>query len=598
MDITYFGFSSPGPVRQNNEDYLAFWQPTDPEEVVARGSACVIADGVGGNNHGEVASSLAAETAIQVFKDSKSGMAPSGLLWQMFNAANLAVYDRGMQDRTTGGRMATTLSITLFRNNEINIGHVGDTRVYLIQDGVIRCLTTDHSYIAFHAKMGLMTGIDAANSPMGGALTRSIGKEPTIRVDTMNHVVNVGDYVIHCTDGLHNHVTEHEIIALVKNKSPKEACQDLIGLAHARGTEDNVSVQVIRIDKVEQITYYRGTPVVQQQEAQPATSSEVEVGQVVDDRFEIVSLISRSGMASVFKAKDRTDGQTVVLKVPFMQFESDPAFFSRFEREEAIGKRMDHPYILHIVPVDPDKRSRPYIAMEYLDGQTLDRATPKDHPMPIEQAVNIAARICEALEHMHGKTVIHRDLKPQNIMLCRDGSIRIMDFGIAKAAGMRRITFTGFSPAMGTPDYMAPEQVKGKRGDERTDIYSLGAILYELVTGSVPFEGANPFLIMNARLTGDPVAPRKLNPAISEQLEETILHAMERNPAERFASATALADELLHPEKVHLTGRHLRLQKPMVWKSRWRTFAWGFAAAMVPIAIFLIIFLVSRAHSK
>jgi sulfur transfer complex TusBCD TusB component (DsrH family) len=244
-----------------------------------------------------------------------------------------------------------------------------------------------------------MSSADAANSPMGGALTRSIGSDPTIRVDTMTHVVNVGDYVIHCTDGLHNHVTEHEIIALVRNKSPKEACQDLVGLAHARGTEDNVSVQVIRIDKVEQITYYRGTPVVQKQEVHTPVSSEIEVGNVVDDRFEIVSLISRSGMASVFKAKDRTNGDTVVLKVPFMQFESDPAFFSRFEREEAIGKKMNHPYILHIVPVDPAKRSRPYIAMEFLDGQTLDRATPKDHLMPIEQAVGVAARICEALEH-------------------------------------------------------------------------------------------------------------------------------------------------------------------------------------------------------
>ena len=124
-------------------------------------------------------------------------------------------------------------------------------------------------------------------------------------------------------------------------------------------------------------------------------------------------------------------------------------------------------------------------------------------------ALAIAGRICEALEYLHGQNVIHRDLKPENIMLCDDGSIRIMDFGIAKAAGLRRLTFAGFSASMGTPDYMAPEQVKGKRGDARTDIYSLGAMLYEMVTGATPFEGTNPYAIMNARLTGDPVAPRK-----------------------------------------------------------------------------------------
>ena len=133
--------------------------------------------------------------------------------------------------------------------------------------------------------------------------------------------------------------------------------------------------------------------------------------------------------------------------------------------------------------------------------------------MPVADALKITSRLCDALDHMHKKKIIHRDLKPENVMICNDGTLRIMDFGIAKAAGMRRLTFGGFSPVMGTPDYMAPEQVKGKRGDERTDIYSLGAILYEMVTGGGPVRGANPYIIMNSRLTGDPVAPTHGEPA-------------------------------------------------------------------------------------
>jgi serine/threonine protein kinase len=163
---------------------------------------------------------------------------------------------------------------------------------------------------------------------------------------------------------------------------------------------------------------------------------------------------------------------------------------------------------------------------------------------------------------MHDHDVVHRDLKPDNIMICSDGSIRIMDFGIAKFESARRLTFGAFTPAMGTPDYMAPEQVKGKRGDARTDIYSLGAILYEMVTGTMPFEGANPFIIMNARLSGDPIAPRKKNADITPQVEEIILHAMARNPEERYPTALAMKKDLDNPEAVEVTGRADRLVAP------------------------------------
>jgi serine/threonine-protein kinase len=224
--------------------------------------------------------------------------------------------------------------------------------------------------------------------------------------------------------------------------------------------------------------------------------------------------------------------------------------------------------LLKFIPVE--NRSRPYIVTEYLRGYTLSHLLNNVRPLPEKDALKFAVRICEALEHMHEHQVIHRDLKPQNIMVCYDGTIRIMDFGIAKAAEGRRITFTGFTPSMGTPDYMAPEQVKGKRGDERTDIYSLGAILYEMATGFTPFEGENPFVIMNARVASDPVAPTLRNPQLSPQVEEIILHAMAREPAQRYPSATALKTDLADPGQVELTGRVARLQTSQPWQSAWR----------------------------
>ena len=295
-------------------------------------------------------------------------------------------------------------------------------------------------------------------------------------------------------------------------------------------------------------------------------------------------------MASIFKATDKTTGETVAVKVPFMQFESDPAFYSRFQREEEIGKMLNHPNILRIIPVD-GKKSRPYIAMEFLDGNTLRQSMRSAGKMPVAEVLAIASRICDALEYMHQQGIVHRDLKPENIMLCRDGSLRIMDFGIAKAAAMRRLTFAGFSPSMGTPDYMAPEQVKGKRGDARTDLYSLGAMMYEMVTGYAPFEGGNPYLIMNARLVGDPIAPRKRNKEIPPEVEEIILHAMERDPDDRYATAAEMKAELDHPEKVQVTGRHERLRPPVVWNTRWRTARTIVLAMLVPVVVFGLMYL-------
>jgi serine/threonine-protein kinase len=169
-----------------------------------------------------------------------------------------------------------------------------------------------------------------------------------------------------------------------------------------------------------------------------------------------------------------------------------------------------------------------------------------------------------------------------------------MDFGIAKAAGLRRLTFAGFSASMGTPDYMAPEQVKGRRGDARTDIYSLGVMLYEMVTGATPFEGNNPYAIMNARLIGDPVAPRKHVPELPAEVEEIILHALERQPFDRYPTAAAMKLEVDAPEKVQVTGRNERLRPPSEWQGnmhKWRMYV---LATLVPVLTVVILYLLFR----
>jgi len=586
MQISYAALSTEGPVRPNNEDSIAYWQPKNEADWRNHGAIAVLADGVGGQSSGEVASKLACESVLKVFLESKPLASPAQILFQMFAAANIAVYDQNVKHNGTG-RMATTLTVSLFRHNEVNIGHVGDCRVYVVQQGRIRRVTNDHSYAGVQLKLGLITVQEAMNSEMRSVLTRTVGQEPTIRVDYHTISVHGGDIIVQMCDGMWSQLTEGEMLEVVGKQTPEEACKMLIRMAERRGADDNLSVQVVHVQAIERLSYYRGLPTFQK-ESPAIMGSELEVGQVLDGRFRIVDVISRSGMASIFKAIDQTTDGVVALKVPFMQFESDPGFYQRFQREQAIGKALQHPYILKMMDDESMNKTRPYIVMEYLEGQTLGHLMQTIRPMPEPDALKIASRICEALHYMHEHDVVHRDLKPDNIMICNDGSIRIMDFGIAKMESARRLTFGGFTPAMGTPDYMAPEQVKGKRGDRRTDIYSLGAILYEMVTGSVPFEGANPFIIMNSRLSGDPVAPRKQNDKISPQVEEIILHAMARNPQDRYATAMDMKLELDHPETVQLTGRCDRLVTPNPVSGKLRRYRLVAICIMIPIVVFAI----------
>jgi serine/threonine protein kinase len=318
-------------------------------------------------------------------------------------------------------------------------------------------------------------------------------------------------------------------------------------------------------------------------------SQDIQIGQLLDKRFEITALIERGGMSTVFKALDLHTGGPAVLKVPHAEFEGSRANSSRFAREAAIIGKLDHPGILKIFPVA--EKSRPYVAMEYLEGETLSEILGRARPLPECLAVQLASRLCGILEYMHRHGVVHRDVKPGNIMISDDGSPHLIDFGIAKAPAMEAFTLGWSSPNMGTPEYMSPEQIRGDRVDAQTDIYSLGVVLYEIVTGTRPFQGATTDEIFNARLAGDPRPPRELNNNLSEQIEEIILHAMAPNPSDRYCSAAAMKAELDSPENVQVTGMYMHPRKPNPWPKRLRLAGVIMALAASPVVLFFFFLL-------
>jgi len=283
-----------------------------------------------------------------------------------------------------------------------------------------------------------------------------------------------------------------------------------------------------------------------------ALMTTMEAGDTLD-HYLLEATVARSGMSTLYRARDLASGRQVAIKIPHAEMEKDPILLERFKREQEIGQELDHPGI--VKTFDDEDRSRLYMVMEWVDGNLLRNVLNEqdehgERRLPIERAVKIALGILDALDYMHKHGVVHRDLKPENVMVDDEDNIKLIDFGIAMKEDARRLTYAGPSPMLGTPDYISPEQVKGQRGDQRSDIYALGAMLYEMLTGKVPFVGANPLVVMNERVLMDPVPARKLNPEITPQLDEILHRAMVREPRHRYSTAADMAWELEHQEQV------------------------------------------------
>jgi eukaryotic-like serine/threonine-protein kinase len=297
-------------------------------------------------------------------------------------------------------------------------------------------------------------------------------------------------------------------------------------------------------------------------------------------------------MASIYRATDIRDGRQVALKIPHPELEAEPVLYDRFKREQEIGTSLDHPGVMKVY-ADED-HSRLYMVMEWVDGRLLRQIISEAKKLPVDRAKQIVIKIAQALDYIHSHGVVHRDLKPENIMVDKDDNIKLIDFGIAGKEGARRLTFAKLSQVMGTPDYISPEQVKGKRGDGRSDIYALGVMLYEMLTGETPFQGPNPFAIMNDRLLNNPIPPREVDPSISPQLQEVIYRAIERDPKNRYPNAREMASDLEHLDQVGVAERP-ELHDWKVRRAPWvRRVLFYIMLALIPIIIFGLLLLVAK----
>ena len=319
--------------------------------------------------------------------------------------------------------------------------------------------------------------------------------------------------------------------------------------------------------------------------------STLEPGDLLD-HYRIDATIARTGMSVLYRATDVDDGKVVAVKVPLPEMEADPVLFERFKREEEIGQLLDHAGI--VKTYNDEERSRVYMVIEWVDGRLLRVVLNEEKKLPTERAVKIVLGMCDALDYMHKRGIVHRDLKPENVMVDGEDQIKLIDFGIAMKEDARRLTFVNFSATLGTPDYISPEQVKGQRGDQRSDIYALGIMLYEMLTGRVPFVEPNPLAAMNERVLHDPPPPRELNAEISPELEEILYRALERDPRHRYSTAHEMAWDLEHQEQVGVADRDMR-PAGRGKRAGVSTKALLYAGlALVPIVLFVLMLVLAR----
>lgn len=269
------------------------------------------------------------------------------------------------------------------------------------------------------------------------------------------------------------------------------------------------------------------------------------IGTILGNRYRILELIGEGGMALVYKAEDTLLNREVAIKVLRPQYATDSEFVERFRREAQSAASLSHPNVVNIYDVGRQD-GVDYIVMEYVRGETLKEIIRREAPLPIGRVLDISRQISEALYHAHLNNIVHRDIKPHNILVARDGRVKVTDFGIARAASGSSVTQTGV--VLGSVQYFSPEQAKGVPADQSSDLYSLGCVMYELLTGTVPFKGDSPISVALKHIQEGPIPPRHIRPGIPLAVEAIVMKALEKSKQRRYQSAGEMIRDFLRAE--------------------------------------------------
>ncbi|MFQ3459294.1 bifunctional protein-serine/threonine kinase/phosphatase [Bradyrhizobium sp. UFLA01-814] len=553
LKISVGQFSDQGR-KDANQDFHGALIPDEPL-LGLKGIAVVLADGISSSS----VSRIAAESAVKSFltdyyctSESWSVKTSAQRVLEATNSWLHAQTRRSQNPYDKDKGYVCTLSALVVRSTTAHLFHVGDSRIYRVAGNSLEQLTNDHRVV-----------ISSQQSYLG----RALGVNPQLEIDYQALPLERGDIFLLVTDGIYEHVPARQLAKTIKDGAAdlEVAAKSIVEQAYENGSPDNLTVQIVRIDELPDgdAGEVFGQPT---ELPQPPLLD----ARMLFDGYRIVRELHASHRSHIYLAVDEDSATTVTIKIPSIDLRDDPAYLKRFVMEEWVARRIDSPHVLK--PFLPQrKRNFLYITMEYIDGQTLTQWI-TDNPAPaLETVRDIAEQIAKGLRAFHRKEMLHQDVRPDNIMIDRTGTVKIIDFGSTRIAGVADAVPAGVEDILGTQQYTAPEYFLGEGGTARSDLFSLGVVTYQMLTGRLPY-GAQ---IARARTRSDfnrlayrPAAHGGRD--VPTWVDGALERAVHANPLKRYESFSEFLFDLRNPNAKYLTTSSTPLieRNPVLfWKS-------------------------------
>ncbi len=544
------GFATECGRRPDNQDYAAA-RVGRPRLDARRDAVAAVADGVGGARGGREA----AELTVRCFFDGFFGL-PGSLGVQQaaarsLDAVNSWIVAQSHADPRLAG-MATTFTSLILSGRAGHCVHVGDSRLYRFREGALEQLTVDHV-------MG--------RAEFSHVLLRAVGLDNALRIDHAEFNLCPHERYLLCSDGVHGALKDAKICEILAARhAPDPSAHALVLSALAAGSADNCTAMIVDIldtppaDEEEIRDHFGSLPIL------PAP----EIGNLIDD-YRIDGALSDGRYSRLMLAQDLRSGRKVVIKFPQPRVAADRVFRRAFINEAFVASRVRSPWIGEVIEQPPERQTRLYSVMPFYDGETLEQRLQREPRVNLQEGAQIATRLARAVAVLHRAGIIHRDIKPDNVLLLQDGGLRLIDLGVARLPQIE-----DFPPEdiPGTPSYMAPELLAGAGGCEASDLFALGVTVFRVFTRAWPYGEIEPF---SKPRFGAPASLTSLRPDLPAWLEAAVAKAINVDPAKRYGDVLEFAFEI---ENGAQSGRPAPLKKTALYQKNPLLFWQGFSALL------------------